>query len=62
MYGRLGLYHLARYHQEQAQAAKHGERRLPQDADYGRLDVFLRLAAVLLIAGSVGGAFYCALS
>ncbi|OHV76063.1 hypothetical protein [Rhizobium sp. LCM 4573] len=61
MYGRLGLYHLARYHQEQAQAAKHGERRRPQD-DYGHLDVFLRLSAVLLIAGSVGGAFYCVLS
>ena len=62
MYGRLGLYHLARYHQEQTQSATHGDRRPPQDADYGQLDIFLRLAAVLLIAGSVGGAFYCALS
>jgi hypothetical protein len=60
MYSRLGLYHLARYHQEQA--GQRGALRSPQAPDYGRWNVFLRLGAVLWIAGSVGGAFYCALS
>ena len=61
MYSRSGLYHLARYHQEQA--GQRGGRRSPQAAPgYGRWNVFLRLGAVLWIAGSVGGAFYCALS